>query len=51
MVPTVARGLLEISMERVEAHVDGKPHDDWLRIWGHHHTHPFLSEFAPSATR
>jgi hypothetical protein len=35
----------------VEAQVDGIPHDDRLMIQGHHHTHPFLSEFAPSSRR
>jgi hypothetical protein len=38
-------------VERVEAQVDGMPHDDELRIQGHDHTRPFLSEFAPSTTR
>jgi hypothetical protein len=50
-VPTFARGLLEASMERVEAQVDGMLHDDELKIQGHHHTRPFLREFTPSATR
>jgi hypothetical protein len=51
MVPTVVRGLLEASVERVEAQVDEMPHDDGLRIQGHHHTRPFLSKLSPSATR
>jgi hypothetical protein len=38
-------------MERVEAQVDRMPHDNGLRTQGHYHTHPFLSEFTPSATR
>jgi hypothetical protein len=50
-VPTVARGSLEASVERVEAQVDGMSHDDRLRTWGDHHTHPCLSEFSPSTTR
>jgi hypothetical protein len=50
-VPTVAQGSLEVSVERVETQVDGMPHDDGLRIRGHHHTHPFLSEFSPSTIR
>jgi hypothetical protein len=50
-MPTVARGSLEALVERVEAQVDEVPHDDGLRIQGHHHTCPFLSELAPSATR
>jgi hypothetical protein len=50
-VPIVAQGSLEASVERVKAQVDGKPHDDGLRIRGHHQTRLFLSEFAPSATR
>jgi hypothetical protein len=49
--PTVAQGSLEASVERVEAQVDGMPHDDCLLTRGLHHTHPFLSEFTPSATR
>jgi hypothetical protein len=49
--PTFAQGSLEASVERVEAQVDGKPHDDCLMTQGLHHTHPFLSEFAPSTTR
>jgi hypothetical protein len=32
VVPAVARGSLEASVERVEAQVDGMPHDDGLRI-------------------
>jgi hypothetical protein len=31
-------------MERVEAQVNGMPHDGGLRIQGHHHTCRFLSE-------
>jgi hypothetical protein len=50
-VPIVARDSLEVSVEKMEAHVDRMSHDDGLRTWGHHHTCPFLSEFAPSATR
>jgi hypothetical protein len=49
--PAVAQGSLEASVERVEAQVDGMPHDDKLRIRGHHQTRCFLSEFAPSTTR
>jgi hypothetical protein len=30
-VPTVARGSLEVSVERVEVQVDGMSHDDRLR--------------------
>jgi pyruvate/2-oxoglutarate/acetoin dehydrogenase E1 component len=48
MVSTVARDSLEASVERVEAHVDGMPHDDDLMTQGLHHTRPCLSEFAPS---
>jgi hypothetical protein len=51
MAPTVARGSLEVSVERVEAQVGVMPHNDGLRIRGHHRTRPFLSEFSPSATR
>jgi hypothetical protein len=43
--------LLKVSVERVEAQVDGMPHNDRSRIQGHHHTRPCLSELAPSATR
>jgi hypothetical protein len=50
MVPTVDQGLLEASVERVEAHVEGMPHDDGLMTRGLHHTRPCLSKFAPSAT-
>jgi hypothetical protein len=49
-VPAVAQGSLEVLVERVEAQVDGMPHNDGLRARGHHHTRPCLSEFAPSAT-
>jgi hypothetical protein len=38
-------------VERVEAQVDGMPHDDGLRTRGNHHTRPFLGEFAPPAIR
>jgi hypothetical protein len=48
-VPVVSQGSLEASVERMEAQVDGMPHDDGLRTQGHHHTHPFLGEFTPSA--
>jgi hypothetical protein len=27
--PAVAQGSLEVSVERLEAQVDGMPHDDW----------------------
>jgi hypothetical protein len=50
-VPAVARCSLEAPVGRVEALVDGMSHDDGLRIRGHHHTCPCLSEFAPSGTR
>jgi hypothetical protein len=50
-VPTVARGSLEASVEKMEAQVDGMSHDDGLRIQGHHHICPCLSEFTPSTTR
>jgi hypothetical protein len=50
-MPAIARGSLEALVERVEAQVDGMPHDDGLRTRRHHHTRPFLSEFAPSTTR
>jgi hypothetical protein len=50
MVPAVARGSLDAPVERMEAQVDGMSHDDGLRIRGHHHTCPCLSEFATSAT-
>jgi hypothetical protein len=50
-VPMVAQGLLEVSLEGLEAQVDRRPHDDGLRIQEHHHTRPFLSGFSPSATR
>jgi hypothetical protein len=46
-VPAVARGSLEAPVGRVEVQVDGMSHNDGLRIWEHHHTHPFLSEFTP----
>jgi hypothetical protein len=38
-------------MERVEAHVNGMSHDDGLRIRGHHHIRPCLSEFVSSTIR
>jgi hypothetical protein len=49
--PTVAQDSLEASMERVEVQVDGMSHNNGWRIPGHHQSCPFLSEFAPSATR
>jgi hypothetical protein len=49
-VPTVARGLLEVSMERVEEQVDVMLHNVGLMTRGHHHTRPCLSEFTPSTT-
>jgi hypothetical protein len=51
LVPTVARGPLEVSVERVEAQVDRMSHDDVLMTQGLHYSHPCLSEFATSATR
>jgi hypothetical protein len=50
-VPAIARGSLEVPVERVEAQVDGMSQDDGLRIRGHHHTRPCLSDFAPSVIR
>jgi hypothetical protein len=47
-VLAVARGSLEASVGRMEVQVDGMSHDDGLRTWGHHHTHPCLNMFAPS---
>jgi hypothetical protein len=51
VVPIVAQGPLETPVERVESQVDEMPHDNGLRIQGHHCTCPCLSEFSPSATR
>jgi hypothetical protein len=50
VVPIVARGSLEASVERMESQVDGISHDDGLMTQRLHHTRPFLSKFAPSVT-
>jgi hypothetical protein len=49
-VPAVARSSLEAPVGRLEAQMDGMSHNDGLMTRGHHHTHPCLSEFTPSAT-
>jgi hypothetical protein len=49
-VPTVARGSLEVLVERVEVQSDGMPDDEGLWTRGHR-ARPCLSEFTPSSTR
>jgi hypothetical protein len=43
----VAEGSLKASVVWVEAQVDGMVHSDKLRMWGHHHKYPFLSQITP----
>jgi hypothetical protein len=50
-VPRARHGVGELDLGDGRGRGSPQRHGSGLRIRGHHHTHPFLSEFAPSAKR